>query len=133
MEPLQPVPEAEAAAFHDAIAARAPEVADLVDVVHRVHARAQTELPWCGPLDDNPDNVMRTADGRLVIADLFSADGPTIYATVVSDPDLVVARIPEAERRFMTEIPLANTGAWEPAVRESMRAGLAAADARSGR
>jgi hypothetical protein len=132
MEPLRPVPEVEAAAFHDAIAARAPEVADLVDVVHRVHQRAQAELPWCGPLDDNPDNVMRTADGRLVIADLFSADGPKLYATAVSDPDLVVARIPEAERRFMTEIPLANTGSWEPAVRESMRAGLAAADARSG-
>lgn len=48
---------------------------------------------------------MRTADGRLVAADLFSADGPRLYAAVVDEPELVVARIPEAERRFMTEIP----------------------------
>ncbi|MFI5691243.1 hypothetical protein ACIA58_05350 [Kribbella sp. NPDC051586] len=132
MERLQPASEGEATAFHRAIAARAPEVADLAEVVHRVHARAQSELPWCGPLDHNPDNVMRAADGRLVVADLFSADGPNLYATVVSDPDLVVARIPEAERRFMTDIPLANTGPWESAVREKMRAALAVADARSG-
>jgi hypothetical protein len=41
-----------------------------------------------------------------------------------------VALIPEAERRFMTEIPLAASGPWELADREAMRAGLAAADAR---
>lgn len=130
MEWLRPVPEAEAVAFHRAIATRAPEVADLVDVVHRVHQRARRELPWCGPLDTNPANVMRAADGRLVVADLFYADGPALYATAVADPGRVVARIPEAERRFMTEIPLAASGPWEPGARESMRAGLAAADAR---
>ena len=93
---------------------RAPDVADLVDVVRRVHERARRELPWCGPLDDNPANVMRAADGRLVVADLFYADGPNLYATAATDPDLVVARIPEVERRFMTEIPLAASGPWEP-------------------
>jgi hypothetical protein len=82
-------------------------------------------------LDDNPHNIMRTADGRLVAADLFSADGPRLYAAAVDEPDLVVARIPEPERRFMTEIPLTNTGPWTTAVREAMRAGLVAADARA--
>jgi hypothetical protein len=38
---------------------------------------------------------------------VFYADGPDVYATAVTDPDLVVARIPEAERRFKTEMPLA--------------------------
>jgi hypothetical protein len=38
--------------------------------------------------------------------------------------------IPEAERRFMTEIPLAASGPWALAARETMRAELAAADAR---
>ncbi|NIK62038.1 hypothetical protein [Kribbella shirazensis] len=71
---------------------------------------------------------MRTADGRLVAADLFSADGPRLYAAVVDEPELVVARIPEAERRFMTEIPLTNTGPWPADVREAMRTALAAAD-----
>lgn len=130
LEWLRPVPEDEAVAFHRAITRRAPEVADLVDAVRRVHDRAKRELPWCGPLDHNPANVMRAADGRLVVVDLFYADGPNLYATAATDPDLVVARIPEAERRFMTEIPLAASGPWEPGAREAMRAGLAAADAR---
>jgi hypothetical protein len=130
LEWLRPVPEDEAVAFLRAITRQAPEVAELVDVVRRVHERARRELPWCGPLDDNPANVMRAADGRLVVADLFYADGPNLYATAATDPDLVVARIPEAQRRFMTEIPLAVSGPWEPGAREAMRAGLTAADAR---
>jgi len=130
MEWLRPVAEDEAAAFQRAIAIRAPEVADLVDVVRRVHRQARRELPWCGPLDGNPANVMRAADGRLVVTDLFYADGPHLYTTAATDPDLVVAKIPEAERRFMTEIPLAASGPWEPGAQEAMRAGLAAADAR---
>jgi hypothetical protein len=131
MEWLRPVPAAEAAAFHRAIAGRAPEVAALVDVVRRVHERARRELPWCGPLDDNPSNVMRAADGRLVVVDLFYADGPDLYRTAATDPDLVAARIPASERRFMTEIPLSDSGPWDEAEREAMRAGLAAADARA--
>jgi len=130
MEWLLPAAEAEAVAFHQAIARRAPEVAELVDVVRRVHNRARLELPWCGPLDHNPANVMRTVDGRLVVVDLFYADGPNLYASAATDPDLVVARIPEAERRFMTEIPLATSGPWETAAREMMRTALALADAR---
>jgi hypothetical protein len=132
MEWLHPVPEHEAVAFHQAIARREPEVADLVDAVRRIHERARREVPWSGPkLDGNPANIMRAADGRLVAADLFGADGPNLYATVATDPDLIVARIPEIERRFMTEIPLTATGPWEPEVRDAMRAGLAAADARN--
>jgi hypothetical protein len=73
---------------------------------------------------------MRAADGRLVVADLFYADGPNLYATAATDPELIVAKIPETERRFMTEIPLAASGPWEPGTRETMRVGLAAADAR---
>lgn len=132
LEWLRPLLVNEAVAFHRAIARRTPEVADLVDVVRRVHERARRDLPWCGPLDDNPANVMRAADGRLVVVDLFYADGPSLYATAATDPDLVVARIPESERRFMTEIPLAASGPWEPGEQEAMRAGLAAADARKG-
>ncbi len=129
MEWLGAVPEAEAVAFHRAIAESAPKVAELAQVIRRVHERAQVELPWCGPIDVNPDNVMRAADGRLVIADLFSAAGPELYRTAVDDPALVAARIPEPERRFMAEIPLTSSGPWEPGAQEKLRAGLAAADA----
>lgn len=130
LEWLQPVPESDAVAFQQAIVRRDPEVAELVDIVRRIHARAEQELPWCGPLDHNPDNVMRTADGRLVVLDLFYADGPDLYETAATDPDRVVALIPEPQRRFMTEIPLATSGPWQPGAQEAMRKGLAAADAR---
>ncbi len=129
LEWLRPVPQDEAIAFHRAIAMRAPEVSELVDVVHRVHERARRALPWCGPLDNNPTNVMRAVDGRLVVTDLFYA-GPNLYATAAADPDLVATLIPEAERRFMTEIPLAASGPWQPGEQEALRARLAAADAR---
>ncbi|MBO3102297.1 hypothetical protein [Cellulomonas fengjieae] len=130
LEWLAPVPDDEAIAFHEALAEPRPDLAELAAIVHDVHALARRELPWCGPLDRNPTNVMRAADGRLVVLDLFYADGPHLYGTAGSDPDRVAALIPEAERRFMTEIPLATSGPWEPASRESMRAALAAADAR---
>jgi hypothetical protein len=130
MEWLRPVAEDEALAFHQAIATRAAEVAELVDVVDRIHEQARRELPWCGPLDHNPANVMRAQDGRLVVADLFYADGPNLYASAATNPDLVVARIPEAERRYMTEIPLAASGPWQTDERETMRDALVAADAR---
>ncbi|MEV6347098.1 hypothetical protein [Actinoplanes sp. NPDC051851] len=130
MEWLQPATEDDAVAFHRMIASRAPEVADLVDIIRRIHDQARQSLPWCGPLDQNPANIMCTADGRLVVTDLFYADGPNLYATAATDPDLVAAKIPEAERRFMTEIPLATSGPWAPEARHRMRAGLAAADAR---
>jgi hypothetical protein len=130
MEWLRPVPEDEAVAVHRAIAARAPQFADLVDTVRRIHDQARRELPWCGPLDHNPSNVMRAADGRLVVTDLFYADGPNLYATAATDPDLLVSRIPESQRRFLTEIPLARSGPWKPGEQDAMRAGLTAADTR---
>lgn len=130
MEWLETAPEDEAVTFHAAIAARTPEVAELVDIVRRIHERALRELPWCGPLDENPANVMRGSDGRLVISDLYYADGPALYEMAGSDPDLFVTRIPEPERRFMTEIPLAASGPWDAAEREAMRLGLREADAR---
>lgn len=130
MEWLSPATEPEAVAFHRSLAAREPEVAELADIVQRIHEQAQRELPWCGPLDENPSNVMRGTDGRLVVLDLLYADGPALYGTAESDPDVLVQRIPEAERRFMTEIPLAHSGPWDAASREVMRAGVAAADER---
>ncbi|NGN93865.1 hypothetical protein G5C66_14060 [Nocardioides sp. KC13] len=42
--------------------------------------------------------------------DIFALDGPRLYGTAATDPDLVAALIPEGERRFITEIPIANTG-----------------------
>ncbi|MBM2620220.1 class I SAM-dependent methyltransferase [Actinoplanes sp. LDG1-06] len=130
LEWLDPVPEPEAAAFLRSIAAGEPEVAELAGIVRRVHERARRELPWCGPLDTNPANVMRGDDGRLVMIDPYYADGPALYATAAREPEVVAARIPENERRYMTEIPLASSGPWKPAEREAMRAGLAAADRR---
>ncbi len=132
MEWLNGVDEQEATDFHAAITDRAPRVAELVDIVRRVHADALRELPWCGPLDQNPSNIRRGGDGRLVACDLYYADGPALYETAGSDPAGFVERIPEHERRFMTEIPLAVSGPWDAASREAMRAGLMTADAARG-
>lgn len=129
MEWLSEVDEADAVRFHEAIAEREPRVADLVDVVRRIHADAVRDLPWCGPLDQNPSNIMRGSDGRLVACDLYYADGPDLYATAGSDPAGFAERMPEPERRYMTEIPLAASGPWDAASREAMRQGLAEADA----
>lgn len=132
LEWLTPVDEADAHAFQGLIAKRDDAVAELVDIIDIIHARALRELPWCGPLDTNPSNVMRGVDGRLVVMDLFYADGPALYAMASSDPDTLVACIPEPERRFLTEIPLAASGPWDEASREEMRRGISAADARRG-
>lgn len=130
MERLHPVDPADAAGLHRLIADEDESVAELTGILREIHARAIAELPWCGPIDENPSNVMRGSDGRLVLTDPFYADGPALYAAAGSDPDAVVARIPEDQRRFMTEIPLAASGPWDAADRAAMRAGLAAADAR---
>jgi len=130
MEYLAPVSAAEGAAFHRSIRAREPDVAALAEHIDAVHARGAREQPWWGPLDDNPANVMRGSDGRLVVADLFYADGPALYATVRDDPDRVVRDYPEHLRRHMTELPLASSGGWAAGDAERMRRALAAADRR---
>ena len=131
MEYLSPVPEDEGTAFQQLIARRDPSVAELARCITSVHGLGAREQPWWGPLDDNPANVMRGSDGRLVVADLFYADGPALYATVLSDPDRIVRDYPEQRRRYMTELPLASSGGWAAGTAERMRAGLAAADARA--
>lgn len=130
MEFLSPVSEEEGIAFQRSIRRRDPSVAELADHIAVVHARGAREQPWWGPLDDNPANVMRGSDGRLVVADLFYADGPALYAAVKSDPDRIVHDYPEHLRRHMTELPLASSGGWSEGEAARMRAGLAAADAR---
>ncbi|SEE96972.1 hypothetical protein [Ruania alba] len=129
MERLTSVPACEAEDFLARLAAAEPELEELADIVTRVHHDAQRDLPWCGPLDDNPSNVMRTTDGRLVLTDPYYADGPDLYATAEREPDRVVAAIAEPERRFMTEIPLACSGPWGQGDRDALREKLRQADA----
>lgn len=108
----------------------APELARLAAAVRRVHAAALRELPWCGPLDTNPSNIMRAADGHLVLIDPYYADGPALYSLATRDPDRFVTTIPEEQRRHLTEIPLAESGPWPQEEREQMRRALREADER---
>ncbi len=101
---------------------------ELAEIVATIHAVAMRELPWCGPLDTNPDNVRRGTDGRLVVTDPYYADGPTLYGTILSDPVRVARSIPADRRRHILEIPLSASGGWDPVARERMRAALAMAD-----
>lgn len=130
LEKLWPSGQHEATAFLAELAEPSTNLASLAAVVARVHALARRELPWCGPLDTNPSNVMRARAGRLVLTDPYYADGPSLYATAEQHPDVLVAAIPERERRYLTEIPLAASGPWPQDARESMRASLRLADER---
>jgi len=132
MEHLLPVEPDRAASFFRALQESRPEVAGLVEVIERVLAGARDVLPWCGPLDTNPSNVMRRADGGLVLTDPFFADGRNLYGSLLTDASVVARTIPEARRRHMFELPLAESGPWDQVGREQMRAALAAADARLG-
>ena len=130
MEHLLPAEPDQAASFFRALAESTPEVASLAEVIARVLADAHEELPWCDRLDSNPANVMRRADGRLVLTDPFFADGKTLYGSLFTDASVVARIIPAARRRHMFELPLAESGPWDPVGLERMRASLAAADAR---
>jgi hypothetical protein len=129
MELLHPVSEERAADFFRRLEAREPGLAALAEVIDRVLARARAELPWCGPLDPNPDNVMARDDGTLVLTDPFFADGPNLYGSLTTDAHLVARAIAPEVRRHMFDLPLAWTGPWDPRDRARMEAALAAADA----
>lgn len=113
--------------FHEAAANGDTELATTGELIDRVHREAMAQLPWCGPLDDNPGNVMRSAAGRIIFTDPFYVRGSVLYDKAMRAPQEVTARIPRDRRQHMLEIPAV--------VREStpdeiarMRAGLAAAD-----
>lgn len=130
MEHLLPAPIEAATAFLEGIADATPEVRDLAAILRQVHAEGAASLPWCGPLDTNPANVMRRHDGTLVLTDPFYADGPNLYSAVLEDPMRVARLIPPPERRYLTDIPFAGSGPWPDGEQDRLRAALAAADAR---
>lgn len=130
LERLDSVPQPDALEFLAQLAASGPGFEDLAELVNRIHRDARRDLPWCGPLDENPSNIMRAGSGQLVLADPYYADGRSLYAAVATEPDLVVALIPERERRFMTEIPLTCSGPWQPGEAAALREKLRIADLR---
>jgi hypothetical protein len=130
MERLYPVEPDRGAAFFRALAAREPAVSTLVRALDAVLERARRELPWCGPLDPNPANVMRRDGGGLVLTDPFYADGRNLFGSLLIDATKLARAIPEHRRRHMFELPLAETGPFDPDVRGRMESALAEADAR---
>lgn len=135
MERLDEVPETKAQAFLEALQRAGAGEEDtsltaLAETVGRIHAEAQQNLTWCGPLDTNPSNVMRRADGQLVLIDPFYADGPALYEMAGRDPDRFVTTLLPEQRRHLTEIPLASSGPWPAADRAELAARLTAADRR---
>jgi hypothetical protein len=132
MERLYAVEPEAGAAFFRSLAEREPHDAGLNDAIDRVLEKARSELPWCGPLDPNPSNVMQRRNGALVLSDPFFADGPNLYGSILDDATVVARAIPAGRRRHMLALPLAESGPWDPVERDRMRAALAAADARLG-
>lgn len=130
MEYLEPADPERATSFFQALEARRPEVAALAEVIDRILTDARRDLQWCDHVDPNPANVMRRADGGLVLTDPFFADGTTLYGSLLTDASLVARTFPADRRRHMFDLPLAESGPWDPVGREQMRAALAVADAR---
>lgn len=128
MEHLEPASHEEAISFLTDIGLGAPSVQTLAAIVQQVHAKAMSLLPWCGPLDTNPANVMRRSDETLVLTDPFYADGPNLYATAINDPARVARLIPPHERQYMSEIPLSASGPWPDGEQDRLREGLRKAD-----
>jgi hypothetical protein len=131
MERLDPVPEERAARFFAALEARKPYVRDLATALDEVHAEAVATLPWCGPIDPNPSNVMARGD-ELVLTDPFFADGKNLYGSLEKDATVVARSIPPERRRHMFDLPLAESGPWDIEERERLRQALAEADRRLG-
>ncbi|MFT4224907.1 hypothetical protein [Micropruina sp.] len=132
MELLDAVPADDAQQWHrrlhDPAAHRAdPGLAAAAALIDGVHRRAEAELPWCGPLDDNPGNVMRDAAGRAKFVDLFYVQGLVLYDKALTAPAEVVAALPAELRRHMFEIPAIGREA-SPDELVRMRAAIAAAD-----
>jgi hypothetical protein len=130
MERLYAVEEDRAATFFRRLDEPTPELAALAQVLTEVYAEAARDLPWCGPIDPNPANVMRRANGELVLTDPFYADGPHLYGSLHTDPSQVARRIPPEQRRHMFELPLAESGPWDEDERRLLRSALEQADQR---
>jgi hypothetical protein len=130
MERLHPVERDRAVAFFHDLDEPTPALERLARVLDEVYAEARRDLPWCGPIDPNPTNVMRRAGGELVLTDPFYADGPNLYGSLAQHPMAVARLIPEEARRHMFDLPMAESGPFDPHARAAMEAGLRAADAR---
>lgn len=128
MEHLEPVAPEDADRFLADIASETEALRPLTVIVREVHARAVGLLPWCGPLDTNPANVMQRDDGTLVLTDPFYADGPNLYRAALEDPERVARLIPSTERRYLADIPLTASGPWMEGEQDRLREGLRAAD-----
>ncbi len=132
MELLDAMPVDEARSWHqrlhDPAAHRVdPDLAAVAALIDDVHRRAETGLPWCGPLDDNPSNVMRGRAGQATFVDLFYVQGLVLYDKALTAPVEVAAVIPADLRRHMFEIPALQREAGPDEVGR-MRAAMAAAD-----
>lgn len=117
--------------LHEATADGDADLAAASELIDRVHREAKAELPWCGPLDDNPGNVMRKASGQIAFVDPFYVRGLVLYDKALRAPQEVTARIPRELRRHLLEIPAVLRESTPDEI-ERMRVGLAAADRVSG-
>jgi hypothetical protein len=104
-------------------------IRDAADLIEQIHAEASRALTWCGPIDDNPSNIMVAGDGSPRITDPYYAAGPALYGAVLNSPLEVARAIPAEQRRHILEIPMDSTGRWDPQLLSEMRDGLARADA----
>jgi hypothetical protein len=70
-----------------------------------IDAEHRKSTPWWDGFDLNTAHIRRTADGRLVLIDLFCMDGAALYGKILEDVAEVHRLIPRERMRYVLEIP----------------------------
>ena len=81
------------------------EFAAVRSAAEEINARYERSTPWWDGFDLNAAHVRRSADGRLVLIDVFCMDGASLYAGILEDVAQVHRRVPRDRMRYALEIP----------------------------
>lgn len=81
-----------------------PALAEVRAVAEEVNDEAARSRPWWDTIDLNDGNIRLSAAGHPVLVDLFCVDGAAIYSALLEEPAELARRIPEEQRRHLTQI-----------------------------
>jgi len=82
-----------------------PELADVKAAALAIDVEYRSRVPWWDGIDLNPGNIRLSADGELVLLDIFCMDGAALYGQILQDPAVVRRLLPEPGGPRPLEIP----------------------------
>ena len=81
------------------------ELAAVKTTARAIEKEYRARVSWWDGIDINPGNIRLSADGRLVLIDIFCIDGAALYGQVLMDAAVVRRRLPETVGHQLLEIP----------------------------